>query len=242
MLDTAGTMNVMVQSAQLQSGTYVFAIAGGTVDNLTATINSTLTSLPDGMPLLIKASGPNLDSPSLALTLGSTVFPPYPIIALDGSDLSSGDIPYNGFIIELIWNASQDSYVMQNIPVNSVIYASSATTQAGLAAFQAVTPAGLAATMIGGLPQTETDVTASRAIGTTYTNSTGATIEVRVSLTYGSGSNTSLIIGGITQQCFGSSTPENILGVLSFLVKKGATYALSNVVGANVIDKWVELR
>ena len=114
MLDTAGTMQVMVQSAQLQSGTYSYAHATGTGDALAATVGSSLTVIPDGMPLIIKSIDTNTGAATLTLTLGSTVLASKSILKGNALPLEAGDIPDSDFDIFLIWNVDSDAYMMQN--------------------------------------------------------------------------------------------------------------------------------
>lgn len=117
---TAGTQATFIQPDQAQSGTYEFAVAGGTVNALTATITSMLTALPDGMPITIKASGANTTSATLVVTLGSTILGASPIVKGNNQGLVAGDIPAAGYPISLIWNATLSSWVLSNpvVPID----------------------------------------------------------------------------------------------------------------------------
>ena len=68
--DTAAVMADLVQSEQLQQGTYVYTDVGGTANALTATIASNLTIIPDGLNLVLGAAQANTGAASLILTLG----------------------------------------------------------------------------------------------------------------------------------------------------------------------------
>lgn len=110
---TAGTSATMVQSAQLQSGTYSYSVAAGTANALTATIASTLTAIPDGMSFIIKATANNSGPATLTLTLGATALVSQSIVDGSGNALAPGAIA-TGFDIFLIWNAGLSAYVIQN--------------------------------------------------------------------------------------------------------------------------------
>jgi len=94
-----------------------------------------------------------------------------------------------------------------------------------------------------GVSQTWQNLTGSRAIGTTYTNSTGKPIEVIVACT-GNGANG---LFGVTLNSavtvFSPSTyGGGVWTSMSFIVPDGNTYTLSQQ-GANVtLQVWAELR
>jgi hypothetical protein len=97
--------------------------------------------------------------------------------------------------------------------------------------------------MFGTTGQTWQDVTASRALATTYTNSTGKPIMVQY---YGTNSNingcVAFNIGG-TQYGLSSGAPA--LGGVStgsFIVPPGSTYSITNFLTTNTLVKWWELR
>lgn len=91
-----------------------------------------------------------------------------------------------------------------------------------------------------GVNQTWQNVTASRAAGTTYTNSTGKPIMVSVTaVRVGSSSSLSVVVGGVTifaadasSQWYGSNDP-------CFIVPAGATYVVTSSTG---FRNWAELR
>ena len=121
--DTAGTMGDLVQSGQLQAQTYQYGIAAGTVNALTATVPSTLTVVPDGMFISIKASGANTGPATLNLTLGSTVLGSFPIVKGNNLTLVSGDIASAGYPLQLNWSATFNAWVLQN-PATGIFVAS----------------------------------------------------------------------------------------------------------------------
>lgn len=90
-----------------------------------------------------------------------------------------------------------------------------------------------------GIGQTWTDVTASRALGTTYTNSTGKPIQVM--MCFATTSTTSrtqtAIVNGVT---IFSQTTNYIAPVLNFIVPSGATYSITST--GLTLGTWSELR
>ena len=107
-----------------------------------------------------------------------------------------------------------------------------------------------------GVNQTWSDLTASRAIGTTYTNSTGKPIFVDVSLSWlGLNSNPpanygftvtiagTVVIRRSTGDYFNSTTvtASGTYGA-GFIVPNGATYLITNVSVTNTLKYWSELR
>jgi len=112
--DTAAVMSDLVQSEQLQAGTYVYTDVGGTANALTATIASNLTSIPDGLNLVLGAASANTGAASLVLTLGSTILASHSIVKGNNAALVAGDIPAAGYPIQINWSPEFNSYVMQN--------------------------------------------------------------------------------------------------------------------------------
>lgn len=88
-----------------------------------------------------------------------------------------------------------------------------------------------------GVGQTWQDVTASRALGATYTNSTGKPIFVKIEFDFQvSGAQAYITIGGLIS---GNSSYNNNRGSISCIVPSGSTYSYS---GTCAIVKWIELR
>ena len=93
-----------------------------------------------------------------------------------------------------------------------------------------------------GISQTWQDVTGSRALGTTYTNSTGKPIMVAVSLQVNGAFNfSSATVGGVTVAQFGSSDSQNTdRNTVSFIVPNSTNYSITGA-GAGLLT-WAELR
>lgn len=91
--------------------------------------------------------------------------------------------------------------------------------------------------------QTWQNMTASRAVGTTYTNTTGRSIAVFINTTngtsaaYNSITVSGLVIGNGSSQQGGGPVMSH-----SFIVPAGATYSITPSVGTSVINNWSELR
>jgi hypothetical protein len=93
-----------------------------------------------------------------------------------------------------------------------------------------------------GVNQSWTDVNASRAIGTTYTNSTGKPIIVSLVYTNSSGTSVQgLIINGQFVYA-GAVNNAGSSGGFSLVVPNGATYVTATNVGTMTKVVWVELR
>lgn len=89
-----------------------------------------------------------------------------------------------------------------------------------------------------GVGQTWQDVKASRALGTTYTNSTGKPIQVNATLTQGVGQGATITVGGVVIGANSIATGMNYHQP-SFIVPNGATYSIAC---AGSIMYWAELR
>lgn len=92
---------------------------------------------------------------------------------------------------------------------------------------------------VWGNAQTWQNVTSSRSLGTTYTNSTGAPIQVAVGCV-GSSAIAQLTIGGVN--CGQVGTSGGTRAQLTGIVPNGATYSVSAASGTPSIESWAELR
>ena len=99
--------------------------------------------------------------------------------------------------------------------------------------------------MLGGSGQTWTDVTASRAGGTTYTNSTGKPILVVVTVNQTGAfvlDYTVTVAGVVISRAYAGTSGQQTTAYIptTFIVPNGSTYLLTMTAG--VLNKWVELR
>jgi hypothetical protein len=113
MYPTAATMEKLVQNDQLQNGKYTIAQAGGTANALTCAITSDLTSIPDGMTLVLKPVFSNTGAATLQVTIGSTVLSAVPIVKGPNLAIEATDIPSSGYPVQLIYSAIFGAWVMQ---------------------------------------------------------------------------------------------------------------------------------
>lgn len=91
-----------------------------------------------------------------------------------------------------------------------------------------------------GVGQTWQDVKASRAVGTTYTNTTGRPIQVSVTCSVNTGVVNTLSVDGLPVAYSSVGVIGNGL-TLQAIVPAGSTYVLTNTGGTTVLY-WVELR
>jgi len=93
-----------------------------------------------------------------------------------------------------------------------------------------------------GVGQTWQVVTGSRAIGTTYTNSTGKPIAVAITATCNTASTVQgLIINGVTVYAASVAVVGTACGI-SLIVPNGATYVTTTNGGTLTLVTWAELR
>jgi hypothetical protein len=121
--DTAGVMDGLVQSVQLQNQYYLFGVAGGSANALTANIPSSLTALPNGMSIVIQSAFANTGATTLNLTLGSTATGVLPVLSVNATALIGGEIPSSGYPITLSYSATYNAWVLTNGSINLNIYA-----------------------------------------------------------------------------------------------------------------------
>jgi hypothetical protein len=92
--------------------------------------------------------------------------------------------------------------------------------------------------------QTWQDMTASRALGTTYTNTTPKEIEIFITLNVNSASNATLTLNGISTgaSAIYANTASTSSLPISFRIPSGNTYLLAISSGTPSINKWLEKR
>ena len=121
--DTAGVMNGLVQAVQLQNQYFLFAVASGSANALTATIPSSLTTVPNGMSIVIQSAFANTGATTLNLTLGSTATGVLPVLSVNATALIGGEIPSSGYPITLSYSSTYNAWVLTNGSINLNIYA-----------------------------------------------------------------------------------------------------------------------
>lgn len=147
-----------------------------------------------------------------------------------------------GTFIKSSWanNNVQSTFIMQDL--TQLKAAIGFTTLAGdIKTAEIITTENIASYQSGlGVGQTYQDVTASRAFGTTYTNSTGKPILVIVAMdNHDVTCVMTPTVGGVDLPS--TSTSWNNRVPLSFVVPSGTSYVVS-VSTTRSLNKWVELR
>jgi len=121
--DTADVMANLVQVLQLQNQYYLYAVASGSANALAATIPSPLTSIPDGMSIVVKATAANTGATTLNLTLGSTSTGAQAIVTGNNTALVGGEIPGSGYPITLSYSSTFGAWVITDGNINLSLYA-----------------------------------------------------------------------------------------------------------------------
>jgi hypothetical protein len=93
-----------------------------------------------------------------------------------------------------------------------------------------------------GIGQTWQNVTGSRSLGTTYTNSTGKPIFVYIVVSLSGNGDTVLTLNGVTLDGPASSAGGTVYTPCSFIVPNGNTYNLTATGGTVGVTAWGELR
>lgn len=92
------------------------------------------------------------------------------------------------------------------------------------------------------MARTWQNLTGSRVVGTTYTNTTGQDIDVAVyGTSTGVGATANMTIGGVAVRSMANTAATQGIGMV-VTVPPGATYALSTSTGVFTIINWQELR
>ena len=155
------------------------------------------------------------------------------LTALNASNLSSGTIPDARFPATLPAGVTVPAAQLSGAIPSAI----TATTQAigTNSTLVATTAYADRAALTGATYQT---LTGSRALGTTYTNSTGRFIVCHVSCNASSSTNLTPTIGGIAMQGIVITTGQN--GGMQFVVPPGATYSVAST--SLTLNNWYELR
>lgn len=196
---------------------------------LTLTHNSTSLILPGGANITTAAGDSAIVAPNLATPNGWRV------------------LVYSHTTASAAFDAIKQAATSSATGV--VELATDAEAQAGADAIRAVTPANLAATVLG-LGQTWQDVSGSRAFATNYTNSTGRSIQVSVTCTSsftGGNAAVGVLIDGVTIANYATNesngaTYQSNSRPFSFIVPPGSVYRVNQTLNTSTIGIWAELR
>jgi hypothetical protein len=170
----------------LQNNLCNSSVAGGTSDALTGSYNPGITSLPSSgngvLTLYLRAASANTTT-TPTFTPNSGTIAAKTIVKGNGLALVAGDIAGGGHWIELQYDATLDKWVLLN-PATGVSGTSVNNTLTSTSTTQALSAAQgkVLNDQSFGVGQTWQDVTASRSLNTTYTNTTVKPIQVSVVL------------------------------------------------------------
>jgi hypothetical protein len=213
------------------------AVVAGTANALTATFSPTLGLVPTGTAFLLRHAAANTGPATLAVNGGAAKA----IVRLNDIALGANDIPGAGSWGLYVYDLTLDKYVLLIVQA----FASTAEAQAAASTNRSVTPANLAATVLG-IGQTWQTVTGSRALGVTYTNTTGrpilVSVQVASNVAFVSGRITFLIDGvlrALQGPNSGTSGGDSVANVI-IVIPAGSTYSASATT-AN-LSTWHELR
>lgn len=92
-----------------------------------------------------------------------------------------------------------------------------------------------------GVGQTWQDVTASRVLGTTYTNTTGKPIQVAVRASSTATASVVVTVNGVAVPSF-IHPASNTLAGQTVVIPTGATYSATLSAGAGTLINWLEMR
>ena len=93
-----------------------------------------------------------------------------------------------------------------------------------------------------GVSQSHQELTESRALSSTYTNTTGRPIVIKVSVQLSTGNAMGLYIDGALQSEVSGNYTNPIFQSLVDIVPYGKSYQVAPVLGSGVLLKWTELR
>lgn len=227
----------------VQGASHQSAVAGGTADAITGIYTPAITVLQNGMTLHVRAGAANATTaPTFTPASGSIAAKA--IVKGAGAALEVGDIAGAGHWLVLRYDQALDKWVLGNPArgVSALALASSAETRSGTVTDKAVTPAGLSDSVLGSPGQSWQDVKASRALSTTYTNTTGRPIMVRVT-TYSStqASAGDFVVDGTTvSRGTQPSVGYNVMHAV--IVPDGSTYSVTQAGASGTVYSWSELR
>lgn len=242
-----------------QKAAAVSAAASGTIDAITANFTPAIAALSDHLLLIVRAGGANT-STTPTFTPASATIAAKTIVKGHNQPLVAGDISGAGFRAELQYDAAIDKWVLLNpatgVSVTTVpdatttvkgksALATSAEVTAGTDAAKVITPDALKnATLVQssiGFGQSYTNMTASRSLSTTYTNSLARPILVSVDFTIPSTAQLIGSVAGVAVAWSNSQQSGNDTG-LQFIVPPGATYSIAATTGSPTLLKWFELK
>ncbi len=208
---TKGVLGATAQQSQVQAAQFTNAADSGAANAYVLALSPAPTALTPGMIVAIDSL---IASNTGASTLNVNAIGALPIQLPGGDALQGGELVATyGAVFRL--NHAGTAWILLN--------------STGLDR------------QLGGAGQSWQDVTASRALGTTYTNNTGRPIQVIVSANSSTPSALmTATLGGVSIEGPAQGT-SGINASMSFVIPNGVTYSVS-MVGSTTLAAWAELR
>ena len=228
----ATTSTEAVALGQAQSGGYNYAADTGAANAYAMALTPAPAAITAGM--LVGISG-IVAANTGASTLNLNGLGALPIQGPGAAAMQGGEFVAGGSAI-LQANAGATAW---NLIWTSGAQPVAAASQSG----QAVNLGQLLSEVVGGGLAAYVDVTANRAIGTVYTNTSGHPLDVHVTIQTGASVSDGcrLFVGSLEISQFYTQAAASAYGNLSATVPVGATYEVTNAVGTNTLAIWEEL-
>ena len=228
----ATTSGQAASLGQVQAGSAMNAADSGAANAYVITLTPPPAAITPGMVVGISAI---IAANTGAATLNTNGLGALPIHGPGAAALQGGEFVAGGSAI-LQANAGATAW---NLIWTSGAQPVAAASQSG----QAVNLGQLLSEVVGGGLAAYVNVTANRAIGTVYTNTSGHPLDVHVTIQTGAsvGDGCRLLVGGLEISQFFTQAAASTYGNLSATVPVGATYEVANAAGTNTLVIWDEL-
>lgn len=205
---TAATLAGFVQPAQLQSGIYLYAIAAGTANALTASFTPAIAAYTDGMILTVKAAAANT-SPTVTINVNGVGV--VPIVKGLNVPLAINDIIGANHFLELVYSSTYSAFVISNPATSS---------NGGQSTLLQLTTTNLYIKPNATTPNTKLDITAQEAMLVSGYNvikptSISVTLDMTVNGANGLDTGTRAINTWYTLYLIGNGTTVAVLASLS---------------------------
>ena len=257
-----------VSGLQLQNSTLTFLTSVAGTNVITGNLTPAIASYVAGQMFSFLSAGANTG----AVTLNINGVGAIAVTKLGSTALAAGDIPANTIIIvqydgsefQLVAPAalsSLGSMAFQNAnsvnitggtiagtftgPLTGNVTGNVSGSSGSCTGNAATATLSTDSTNALGYNQTYQNLTGSRALDTTYTNSTGNPIYVNVTCSNGStNASAAAIVNGVTFGLYWVHNGSTVwLGNTGFIVPNGSTYSFSSGgSGASSLNNWTELR
>ena len=155
----------------------------------------------------------------------------FPVAARANADGTISLIKKDGTVVGLINSAGLFNNTLTSANTDQALTAAQGKVLKDLADTKLTTTSAF------GVEQTWTDLTGSRTLGTTYTNSTGKSIYVSVRAGMTAGAGMTATVSGL-QVCEGFAQNSGSQAWAGFIVPNGSTYSVS----ASSLNTWSEMR